>query len=135
MSADWPDSRSSWQGRRMELTGDAGFLGRFLVKTPSTHGALVQLEAVQALLADARPEVLIHLAARVVGIGANWEHPAEFFYEKLLMGVQLLYGAWRVGPAVYSLLVSRWWRIAEAMQLERYALGRLRAWQMTVGRV
>lgn len=47
------------------------------------------------LLADVRPQVVIHLAARVGGIGANRDYPAEFFYDNLLMGVQLLHESWR----------------------------------------
>ncbi|NTV64094.1 MAG: GDP-L-fucose synthase, partial [Oscillochloris sp.] len=49
------------------------------------------------LVADARPHVIIHLAARVGGIGANREHPADFFYENLMMGTQLMHEAWRAG--------------------------------------
>jgi len=45
--------------------------------------------------------VLIHLAARVGGIGANREHPAEFFYENLMMGVQLMHEAWRAGVSKF----------------------------------
>jgi len=51
---------------------------------------LVEREACQRLLADARPELAVHLAARVGGIGANRENPGLFFYENLMMGVQLL---------------------------------------------
>ena len=43
-----------------------------------------RLDAVERLLADARPHIVIHLAARVGGIGANREHPAEFFYDNLM---------------------------------------------------
>jgi GDP-L-fucose synthase len=58
---------------------------------------LVQPEGVTRLLADARPDVIIHLAAHVGGIGANREHPAEFFYDNLMMGVQLMHQAWQCG--------------------------------------
>jgi GDP-L-fucose synthase len=54
-------------------------------------------EAVLRLLEDARPDVIIHMAAVVGGIGANRERPAEFFYDNLLMGTQLLHEAWRRG--------------------------------------
>jgi GDP-L-fucose synthase len=52
---------------------------------------------VQALLRDAKPTLIIHLAATVGGIGANRAHPAEFFYDNLMMGVQLLHESWRAG--------------------------------------
>jgi len=58
---------------------------------------LVQPEAVKQLLADARPNIIIHLAAHVGGIGANREHPAEFFYDNLMMGVQLMHESWKNG--------------------------------------
>ena len=49
------------------------------------------------MLEDAKPELIIHLAAQVGGIGANREHPAEFFYNNLQMGVQLMHRAWQTG--------------------------------------
>ncbi len=49
------------------------------------------------MLDDSRPDVIIHLAAHVGGIGANREHPAEFFYDNLMMGVQLMHQAWQRG--------------------------------------
>jgi GDP-L-fucose synthase len=104
----WPDRESHWRDRRVVVTGGAGFLGSFVVERLRNFGAevfiprrrdydLVQLEAVRALLADARPETIIHLAARVGGIGANREHPAGFFYDNLMMGTQLLHESYRTG--------------------------------------
>ena len=58
---------------------------------------LVQRDAVLALLHDARPDLIIHLAARVGGIGANLTHQAEYFYENLMMGTQLLHEAYVAG--------------------------------------
>jgi GDP-L-fucose synthase len=52
---------------------------------------------VERVLDDARPDVIIHLAAHVGGIGANRLHPAEFFYDNLMMGVQLMHQAWKRG--------------------------------------
>jgi GDP-L-fucose synthase len=52
---------------------------------------------IQRLLKDSAPDLIIHLAARVGGIGANRSHPAEYFYDNLMMGVQLLHEAWRAG--------------------------------------
>ncbi len=102
-----------WADKRVCVTGGVGFLGSFVVEKLKARGAgdvfvprhvdydLVQIEAVRQLLADARPDVVIHLAARVGGIGANREHPAEFFYDNLMMGVQLLHESWRVGVAKF----------------------------------
>lgn len=100
---------SFWRDRRVCVTGGAGFLGSFVVEKLRSRGArevfipqfheydLVQPEAVQRLLRDARPDVIIHLAAHVGGIGANREHPAEFFYDNLMMGVQLMHESWKTG--------------------------------------
>ena len=95
MSIDWPSER-------VVVTGGAGFLGSYVVEALRARGAkeifvprsreydLVNLEAVRALYRDARPTLVLHLAARVGGIGANQENPGRFFYENLMMGVQLL---------------------------------------------
>ncbi len=106
MQTTWPDSRAFWNGKRVVVTGGHGFLGSFVVERLAARGVeamaprkrdydLVQAEAVQALLADARPDVIIHLAARVGGIGANRENPASFFYDNLMMGVQLIDAAYQ----------------------------------------
>ena len=108
MSNDWPDSRKFWDGKRVVVTGGAGFLGSFVVERLRANGAevfvprhqdydLVQPQAVHDLLAEAKPEMIFHLAARVGGIGANLEHPGAFFYDNLMMGAQLLHEAWRSG--------------------------------------
>jgi len=55
------------------------------------------LDAINRLLDDSKPDLIIHLAAQVGGIGANREHPAEFFYNNLMMGVQLMHRAWETG--------------------------------------
>lgn len=98
-----------WKDRRVCVTGGAGFLGSYVVSQLRQRGAkevfvpqveqydLVQLEAIQRMLKDAQPEVIIHLAALVGGIGANRLRPAEFFYVNLMMGVQLLHEAWQAG--------------------------------------
>ena len=101
--------RSFWQDRRVCVTGGAGFLGSYVVERLVERGArhvfipqvssydLVQPEAVSRLMEDARPDLIIHLAARVGGIGANREHPADFFYDNLMMGAQLMHQAWQGG--------------------------------------
>jgi GDP-L-fucose synthase len=103
------DSTSFWENRRVCVTGGAGFLGKVVVEKLHGRGALdifvptqsqydlVQPADVTRLLADARPDLIIHLAAHVGGIGANREHPAEFFYDNLMMGVQLMHEAWKCG--------------------------------------
>ena len=87
------------------MTGGGGFLGRRVVATLQEHGCedvyvvrkcdydLVKGSDVERLYAEARPDVVIHLAAVVGGIGANRENPALYFYENLMMGVQLIEGA------------------------------------------
>ncbi|HEX5707252.1 MAG TPA: GDP-L-fucose synthase [Pyrinomonadaceae bacterium] len=95
------------QGRfpfaRVVVTGGAGFLGRFIVERlrafegveevfvpRSREYDLVKVEDIRRLLADARPDLVIHLAAVVGGIGANQKNPGRFFYENLMMGTQLI---------------------------------------------
>ncbi len=98
-----------WKDRRVCVTGGAGFLGSFVVEKLRQRGAnevfvpriedynLVQLEAIQRMLRDAKPQVILHLAALAGGIGANRSRPAEFFYVNLMMGVQLMHEAWKAG--------------------------------------
>lgn len=109
MANEWPDSKEFWRNKRVVVTGGAGFLGSFVVEKLRERGAtgvfvprnkdydLRQLEAIRRLLADARPDIVIHLAARVGGIGANRAHPAEFFYDNLMMSVPLFHECWRYG--------------------------------------
>jgi GDP-L-fucose synthase len=93
---------SFWNDKRVVVTGGAGFLGSFVVDqlrskgcreivTPRSRGYdLVQMEAVKQLYSDAKPDIVIHLAARVGGIGANQANPGRFFYDNLMMGTQLI---------------------------------------------
>jgi GDP-L-fucose synthase len=105
----FPDSHEFWKNRRVCVTGGAGFLGSFITARLRERGAteifiptiekynLVDPASIHQMLADSRPDVIIHLAAQVGGIGANREHPAEFFYNNLMMGVQLMHQAWQTG--------------------------------------
>ncbi|MEJ5202996.1 MAG: GDP-L-fucose synthase [Anaerolineales bacterium] len=98
-----------WTKHRVCVTGGAGFLGSFVVEKLKQRGAkdifvprieeynLVNLSDIQRMLDDSNPDIIIHLAAHVGGIGANREHPAEFFYDNLMMGVQLIHQSWLRG--------------------------------------
>ena len=80
-----------WPSERVTVTGGAGFLGGFVVDELRRRGAkeivvprskdydLVEMDAVKRLYRDARPSVVLHLAARVGGIGANRDNPGKFF--------------------------------------------------------
>ena len=91
--------------RNWWITGGNGFLGQHLqaqlaadrdLNLQCPHSAeydLTQAAAVTRAYQALQPEVVIHLAAKVGGIGINRDHPAEFFYENLMMGVQLIEAA------------------------------------------
>jgi GDP-L-fucose synthase len=84
------------------VTGGAGFLGRHLVARLQQHGCqklilprsreydLTDAQAIRRLFAQHRPEVVLHLAAQVGGIGANRRNPGTFLYSNLIMGTQLI---------------------------------------------
>ena len=92
----------SFAGQRIVVTGGAGFLGSFVIEQLRARGAteifvprsrdydLVEMSAVRKLYDDARPDLVIHLAAQVGGIGANRKNPGKYFYDNLMMGVQLI---------------------------------------------
>lgn len=98
-----------WQDKSVCVTGGAGFLGSFVLEGLEARGAknvfvphiedydLTQLKDIHRVLEDAKPDIIIHLAALAGGIGANRERPAEFFYQNLMMGVPLMHRAWETG--------------------------------------
>jgi GDP-L-fucose synthase len=91
-----------FQKRRIVVTGGAGFLGGYVIEGLRKRGCknifvpkiedydLVNLNDIKRMYEDANPDIVIHLAAVVGGIGANREHPGEFFYKNLMMGIQLI---------------------------------------------
>ena len=87
--------------KKVTVTGGAGFLGRHLVKRLEDRGVevfvprsrdynLVREADVARLLDDSRPDMVIHLAAIVGGIGHNQKNPGRFYYDNLMMGAQLI---------------------------------------------
>jgi GDP-L-fucose synthase len=92
----------SWADTRVLVTGGAGFFGSFVVDELATRGAkhvfvarsgeynLVDREACRRVLADSKPDIVFHLAARVGGIGANRDNPGGMLFDNAMMGLQLL---------------------------------------------
>jgi len=91
-----------WTDRRVCVTGGRGFLGTHVCEELARQGAghvfaprhedydLVQRDDILRMLSDARPDLIVHLAGVVGGIGANRANPGRFFYDNLMMGVQLI---------------------------------------------
>lgn len=103
----WPTD--FWRDKRLVITGGGGFLGSYVVESLKERGCpnpfvvrsrdydLRRESDIVRLLETAQPDVIIHLAAVVGGIGANRENPGRFFYENLMMGTQLMEQARRLG--------------------------------------
>lgn len=102
-------SQDFWKNKKVCVTGGAGFLGSFIVEKLKERGAreifvptieeydLVNGDDVRRMLDTSKPDIVIHLAAQVGGIGANREHPAEFVYSNAMMGFQLIHEFWKRG--------------------------------------
>jgi GDP-L-fucose synthase len=91
------------KNKRITITGGKGFLGRHLIRKLQEKGYhnlsiadlpeynLVRLEDVHRLYEDLKPDIVLHLAAKVGGIGFNQENPGALFHDNIMMGVQLLH--------------------------------------------
>lgn len=105
-----------WPARRVLLTGGGGFLGSFIrerlereqpaeIFAPRKHELdLRDAVAIRTYLGEKKPDIVIHAAAVVGGIGANQEHPGRFFYENAIMGIQLIEEARRAAVAKFVCL-------------------------------
>lgn len=90
------------KNKRILITGGNGFLGAFVVKKLKERGCrnifiphskdydLVHMRCVKRIYRDTGPDIVIHLAAKVGGIGANWENPGKFYYDNIMMGTQMM---------------------------------------------
>jgi len=94
------------KNKRITVTGGKGFLGHHLLKKLKDHGCiniqiadlpeynLTNITDIHRMYEETKPQIVIHLAAKVGGIGFNQEKPAELFYDNLIMGAQLLHEAY-----------------------------------------
>ncbi|MDO8488617.1 MAG: GDP-L-fucose synthase [Candidatus Omnitrophota bacterium] len=97
------------KNKQILVTGGSGFLGKFVVSNLKERGYrnifvprskkydLVNMSAVKRLYSDVKPDIVIHLAAKVGGIGVNRDNPGKFFYDNLMMGVQMIEVGRQVG--------------------------------------
>lgn len=95
-----------WENRRITVTGGKGFLGSYILEKLQQRGCknisiadlpeynLTRLPDIKRMYQEQRPDIVIHLAAVVGGIGANRENPGKFFYENAIMGIQLIHEAY-----------------------------------------
>jgi GDP-L-fucose synthase len=121
LSVQAPANVGFWKDKRVIVTGGMGFLGSFVIEKLQERGAsqivvpryeeydLTTLEAIQRVFDDlndlekgspgekSAETIVIHLAALAGGIGANRARPADFFYQNLMMGTQLMHEAWKRG--------------------------------------
>lgn len=100
---------SFWADKRVWVTGGTGFLGSVVTRklqergcetifsTGTQEGDLTDINVIRKLLGEFKPNLIIHLAAVVGGIGANRERPGEFFFKNAAMGIHLLHESWQAG--------------------------------------
>lgn len=115
---DWHRSTADyWDEKSVMVTGGAGFLGSHLVEELKQRGEDVDIfvprsdeydlrekDAIQQALQDSDPDVVLHLAATVGGIGANRENPGRYFYENAIMGIELMEQARQYGVEKFTIL-------------------------------
>ena len=97
---------SFWKDKRVTVTGGKGFLGSYVIEKLVKRGCkhisiantpeydLVKLQDIKRMYKDQKPDIVIHLAAVVGGIGANRINPGKYFYENAMMGIQLMHEAY-----------------------------------------
>ena len=100
---------SNLQEKKITITGGKGFLGKHLIKAFQNRGCnkitiadlpeynLINQNDVKRLYTKTKPDIVVHLAAKVGGIGFNQKNPGALFYENIMMGVQLIHEGYRYG--------------------------------------
>ena len=112
---------SFWDNKRVTVTGGKGFLGSYIIENLQKLGCkhisipssqeynLVNLSDIKRMYENQRPDIVIHLAAVVGGIGANQKNPGKFFYENAIMGIQLMHEAY-LNKITYVGIVDWWFK-------------------------